>query len=372
MKNISFLILICLLIKCSNIKQFMSQEDVLQNSKTQLLFENNFSFIQVTINETPQNLIFDTGSTFSAINDNVLFNNIRNEKSNITGSAKAADGNSFSYKKSALNLKNELFDWKNKIFAIYPISIENCNKNSRLNGIAGLDVFGYDNNKILLLAYSSNVLQLLDKSELNSIITEYTEIKSMVNYNSIYVFFKIKNVEYKFHFDTGYTGNITIPFDKTLNFTEFKSVSREGIIAKTYNGYLNGEETHYENVPIYLNNSKVFSKITVSNGIKAQNVGLKFIKAFDWIIDFKQKKVFYKKNLNSIENLFNTNVSKYIVSIKNKILTISLKQKNANEFKIGNQIYSINHQKITDGNICEMQDLLNNTADWKALNIVVK
>lgn len=56
--------------------------------------------------------------------------------------------------------------------------------------------------------------------------------------------------------------------------------------------------------------------------------------------------------------------------INNKIL-ITFCIENESKYKMGDQITSLNNQKITPENICEMQEFLNKTQDWSTLNLEV-
>jgi PDZ domain-containing secreted protein len=112
------------------------------------------------------------------------------------------------------------------------------------------------------------------------------------------------------------------------------------------------------------------AKLNVSTSIKAQNIGIDFIKAFDWLIDYNNNKIYVKRNQNSIESVFTRKVM-YYAKVKAEKLEIVVKEKSQTKFNLGDEIVSVNRQKVTAENQCELQDLLNRTEDWNSLQLEV-
>ena len=48
-----------------------------------------------------------------------------------------------------------------------------------------------------------------------------------------------------------------------------------------------------------------------------------------------------------------------------------VKEKSQSKHQLGDQIISVNGQKVTTENQCELQDLLNKTDDWNSLQLEV-
>ena len=124
-------------------------------------------------------------------------------------------------------------------------------------------------------------------------------------------------------------------------------------------------------MPIKIGNQAINSNLNFSSSIKSQNIGIGFIKGFDWIIDYKNKKLFYKKNNNLIETGIKYKNYLYSNVVNDKLLVIIKNSISKSGFNLGDQITSINSKKVTLENICEMQDLLNKTNDWSTLNLEV-
>ena len=123
-------------------------------------------------------------------------------------------------------------------------------------------------------------------------------------------------------------------------------------------------------MPVTFGSFNLEAKLNVSTSIKAQNIGIDFIKAFDWLIDYNNNKIYVKRNQNSIESVFKRRVM-YYAKVKAEKLEIVVKEKSQTKFNLGDEIVSVNGQKVTAENQCELQDLLNRTEDWNSLQLGV-
>ncbi len=104
---------------------------------------------------------------------------------------------------------------------------------------------------------------------------------------------------------------------------------------------------------------------------KYNNIGLDFIKYFNWIVDYKNKKVFFKRNnipmiVQNIIPDYN-----YLCMIVDNQLKIITKLKSETKYNVDDQIIAVKGKKVTPENICEMQNLLNSNTDWNTLEIDV-
>jgi len=207
---------------------------------------------------------------------------------------------------------------------------------------------------------------------LNELISNgYNEIKSEFKDRWLSIFVTINGVEYKFKIDTGYSGSFTVPFKKDLNFLNEEHQSIEGNLYHTLSGTTKNKTDYFFNEKaLVFNNSNYKSALTVSQSIKAQNVGMGFIKGFNWIIDFKNKKLYVKKNGLELDTKSGY-TSKYMVVAENHKLKIMAKNALETKYNVGDEITAINNTKVTPENICEMQDILRKTEDWNTLNIEV-
>ena len=108
----------------------------------------------------------------------------------------------------------------------------------------------------------------------------------------------------------------------------------------------------------------------MSGSIKVQNIGIEFMKGFDWIINFNKNNVYVKRNTNKIENVFNRRVA-YFARVEKGKLCIILKEKSQTKYNLSDEVVSVNQIKVTSENICELQNLLNKTEDWNTLQLEV-
>jgi hypothetical protein len=77
-----------------------------------------------------------------------------------------------------------------------------------------------------------------------------------------------------------------------------------------------------------------------------------------------------KRNQNTTDSTFKRKVTYYAGVIDGK-LEVIVKEKSQTKFNLGDEIVSVNRQKVTAENQCEIQDLLNKTEDWSNLQIEV-
>jgi len=139
------------------------------------------------------------------------------------------------------------------------------------------------------------------------------------------IFVTINDVEYKFKMDTGYNGSFSIPYKKDLNFLDETHQSFEGNLYRTLSGTTkNTTDYFFNDKTIAFQSTQYKTTITVSQSIKAQNVGMGFIKGFNWIIDAKNKKLYVKKNQHEIDTKSSYS-KKYIIVAENHNIKIMAK-----------------------------------------------
>lgn len=327
--------------------------------------------MDVKVDNQNQVFLLDTGATLSVISDSTAVENYHKKEKGNFGSIKGADRKKADLVTITSRLDSELFFCENKIFASLNMPTSQCDQKKAYKGIIGLDAF-FMNDNPLLIDFSNTKLCNITSDEKKSLLaTGYSRIKSECDSRKVFVFFTIDGKEYRFKLDTGFSGNVIIPYDDKLDFKKYRSITYEGTLLKTATSFTNGEEIYYENVLISSDALEVSTKIQVSKSIKAQNVGLNFMKGFDWIIDFKSNEVYLKRNHLKIDSLFNATVMEYFSFEKDGKLRVSSKLKNAAQYNVGDEIISVNNQKVTSENICEMQSLLNKTFDWQTLQVEI-
>jgi hypothetical protein len=197
----------------------------------------------------------------------------------------------------------------------------------------------------------------------------YEQVKAKITDRAITLYILIDGIEYPFKFDTGFSGSFTMPYKEELVFLNSEHITMEGVQAKTVSGFVRSEDDYYEK-QISFGGHDFATTITVSRSIKAQNVGMGFIKAFNWVIDGQNKKIYIRKNSRA-QDLKARFSHAYYAQIDGAQLLVRLRQKGSTEFSVGDQIISVNAQAVTPQNRCALLKKLNESNDWKALKVEV-
>lgn len=241
----------------------------------------------------------------------------------------------------------------------------NCNKNYNYDGLLGIDAF-YENDHLLLLDNEKGELKIVVEKNI-----DYIPIDCEFGKKSIYIRGKIGNKKYLFLFDTG--ADMSILINKANN--EFPVLEEVEMLVSTINNNRNFKSTKtifYELDYINVGGVKVENPLISCVPTMNKNlVGYNFIKNYNWIIDFKNKKL-YAKKISSSElkpdkiNFENFNYK--VVGVEDKLIIVS-KKVTEKKHSLGDEIISVNNEKITPENICDMQKKLNETNDWETLKI---
>lgn len=358
-------------ISCKQMKAIKNQE--IRNKIGAYAFnkESNLIYFETLLENNNVNFMFDTGATSSVITDSTTISNFSTRTFNGIGSLKGADRKKTKRKILVSSIESPLFYSQNKVFSyLNMISTNKCAKKNEFQGILGVDIMFNDDLLLLMDFTNSKISYITDSDKKKIALNEgYQKIKSECKMNQIFIFLNINNIEYRFKLDTGFLGNIVIPYNENLKFEKDRNIAFEGEFFQTASGRTNGEEIFYENQQINLGDINVNSTLLISKSIKAQNVGINFIKGFDWIIDFYNNEVYIKKNNIEIESDLNNKMFQYRASERNNKIVVTIKQKKLNEYQLNDEIISVNDKTITSENICETVILLNNTANWDELKI---
>ncbi len=370
MKKLIYLASTFLFFGCTVIKQLNSEEVKVLKDCSNLVFDKQKALIDIEIDHVNTKFILDTGAGISALIDSTVID-FKNKKIGILGSVKGADRKKIKNKFLSVSLKNNLFESDNKVLTFIKMPISDCGLKKNYSGILGMDVF-FDKKLSIQIDFSNNKLCNISDVQIQDLLNDknYHLIKSVCKRSQIIIFVTIEGKEYPFKLDTGYSGNIIIPYSPELKFKNTNSIELNGFLYQTASSNTYGKEILYEKMPVSFGDFEFETKISTSTSIKAQNIGIEFIKGFDWIIDYNNNKVYIKRNQNKIYNQFSRKISYYSKSIKNNLL-ITTKEKSQTKFNLNDRIVSVNNQKVTPENICEMQDLLNKTEDWDTLKLEV-
>lgn len=356
-----------LLYSCNSYKNFINQEKKYVYNEIDSIY--NGRHINLSINNTSLKLLFDTGASKSVLYDinQIGGESILNNKNSSKIIAKGAINKIEVIKYTSDSISSKIF--KSKLQQLLIVNNQNqvtCNQKLNYDGILGIDSFEYSD-KPLFLNYQNNTFSFVESFNSN----DFTEINSKFSRSKIYLEMKVNNESNYFLLDTGADAFILLEKD----FKDRLPNSSTETLIGTFNANMDIKKSTINYYKI--ENTKIgnyeFSNVLGSKipNVNKNILGINFIKNFNWVIDFVNKKIYIKQN-NPFDDLKLLNEKQIKVIAINQKLIIGLKNKNITNYNIGDQIVSVNDQLITAENICDIQDYLNKTEDWSTIKIKIK
>lgn len=314
---------------------------------------NEKMFVWTTINNQKVKLQFDTGATQYFLTDASLFKSHSLTKTFNVGLSDDSKINSYL---GSINMQNELLSGT-PLSASYIDRIINHCDNTK--GYFSLVNFVDEESEIELNFEKHQI----SSGHLISNKNEYAEVEMKVDFSGlINIKLQIDEKEDWFVFDTGALSTIIYPFDNAnYNKINFNAITADKKKIK--------EILTFEAVPTIIGKEKLLVDINRSENITRKLVGVMFIRKFNWILDFKNNKIYFKK-IDKEKTIKSFQQPYAVRNLENK-LVISAKNNIMKEYEIGDEITSVNDIKITTQNICEMQKLLNTSNNWGNLNILI-
>lgn len=285
-----FIITLFVLQSCGLLNMMVDEEFETVSDSLDFDLKNNVLTFPVKLNDIETSLLFDTGSTLPFLYDDKVLNNYIPEKISKFGKVNYF-GNKLDFYRTPLSLQTELFKSDNTVFVVIPdfYALNECSKREVTGGFYSK----YFLDKILNLNFEQRKLFILDSPKK----TTYTEIESkFFGLTQIQINLNINGKNEWFHFDTGNTLYPIILHSKS----EIIEGKVEDYIVKSNRLSLIEKEnqtSYYENFKIKFGDEEVISYVIFNTGIKDNkynNVGLEFIKRYNWIVDYKNKKVYYE------------------------------------------------------------------------------
>ncbi|GEP49826.1 hypothetical protein FNO01nite_04980 [Flavobacterium noncentrifugens] len=327
-------------------------------------------YFEVELQGKKKLFLFDTGATGTVLTDSTAIENFTNKKFATFGTHVSANGVKKKNRFLTAGFKSPLFESAQKLLLYSPMPTSMCSKSSEMAGILGIDAF-FQDDMPLFLNFSKNEICNIETTLLQNQVSQgFKAIKSECKNNQIFVFIDIEGKMLKFKLDTGFSGSVIIPFSDKLQFTNPNYMVLQGSTYNTLSSMTAGTETFYEKMPVDFAGEKFEAKINVSSTIKSQNLGIQFMKGYDWIIDFKNNKVYIRRNANIIDRTFSRRISYYAKAVSSELVIVT-KEKSQDKYNLGDKIISVNGQKVNHENVCEIQEYLNKTEDWNALQLEV-
>lgn len=336
--------------------------EIKNNIKDTFLLHEDRIYVNGYINNTSKSFILDTGAPSCVYN----YKGKINKKVSV-GELETANGEKIDNNLIAIDSYNTKSIFiQNPVFRNIINEVDKCKMTS--DGILGVEFLCYGK---LFLNFDNKTIEYLDNKSFDILVKNYKEIKDVeyddVNYHFIFPII-INNKSIKLRFDTGYNGSVFLTEnDYNLNTTRANEKVKIGLVTKIIAKF-NNDTLKFYNSNIKILNDE-FKNIQISTTLKLKRnlAGTSFLKRYNWILDYENHKLYYKGN--EISNLESKNDKMYKSNIISNKIIITAKDIKETKYKLGSQIISINNQKITENNICEMHKLLNNTADWNYLKL---
>ncbi len=358
-------------ISCSSYRDFMSIEDRYVAGEPDPLVEGKY--LSVFINESPVMLLFDTGAQRSVISDLKAIGGeeiLNSEKYKSMSTVVLPNGNKVKLgllKLDSLSI-NSVQSKNRKLMVVTQQQQFQCRdtdhiQNQGYYGIENLSEAALP----VVLDYSNNTMSLIATPDMNG----FKEVDAFFKRNHIGVRLTIKGTPINLLFDTGNTGGIILVKDK-LPFKDL-NIDYEADVLNLLGdqslAFLKMARTDLDDVT---SGELSFKRLGVmlTNDITHHNMGLEFINQFDWIIDFKNKRLYARPHqVQSLTPSYDRVPIPYLVVPSNNQLMISYRKTNTGSFQIGDVIVQIDDSPITSENICYWFETLNRTSDWSKYNI---
>ena len=203
----------------------------------------------------------------------------------------------------------------------------------------------------------------------------FVPVKCAMKRRALWVYPQINGVEYECIFDTGNgnAGFLLVDEQRIENPKE-----NDCVYDGSYGISIGGQASKQRFVrtpqeTFSLGGNEKEAEITYVKNLPFNNMGLKAISQFDWIISAKNNGpiVYVRPHVTDEVPPFDAFRYKFLAS--DGKLTIITRLLDGNEkYKVGDQIISVNGEKITEENICYYYDLLTENKDWSGFEIEVK
>ncbi len=253
------------------------------------------------------------------------------------------------------SIESDLFKIKNAIFRVVDNPIDDC---IDFNGLLGSETFV---DQKIHLNFQNNYISKVDEKFINENLKEYASV-NVTDFDGYYynIEISVDNKKIDAILDTGN------PFDIILSFEDFKKHTSNDSFKKSLY-YTKSKDSFYVSSSKLnlLSYSDTYFTRTKTN-LKRNILGIGFMKNYNWILDYKNGKVYVQKfkynELNPKPDMS--------VNIKDNFLYVS-SGKNLSPFivHLGDKIVSVKSEIIRPDNICYYRDLLNTTENWDLLNI---
>lgn len=248
-----------------------------------------------------------------------------------------------------------------------------CQKESSLSlrniiGFQGLNLIRYK------IDFTNNLMYELPDSLIID-TTEFIPIKCEYKMNVLWVYPRINGVEYECIFDTGNgAAAFLLQDEERIDSPREEDYVFEGSYGQAVGGYTDKQTFVWANQErLSLAGADKETEVLYVKSVSSNNMGLRAISKYDWIISTRggNLKMYARPHSTDVVKPFDAPA--YRVSTADGTLKILNRLIDGNEkYKVGDQIISVNGEKITEENICHYYDLLTENKDWSGFEIRVK
>ena len=235
---------------------------------------------------------------------------------------------------------------------------------SRYNiiGFKGLGIGCY------VLDFTKNQIYAMSRSQIDS--TQYLSVKCKFENDVLFVYPVINGVEYECIFDTGNGQGLLIQDAQRVENRTETDVLYEGSFGKAVGGAT--ESQHFIIAPNtkveFAEQEEAVPVMYMEKGLAFNNMGLQYIKRFDWIIDEYKECVYAKLRA---EEAMEMSLVRYGISTSDGTLRVLTRLIDGNETgNIGDRIVKVDGVEITPENLCYYYDQLTENKDWSGFDIV--
>ena len=248
-----------------------------------------------------------------------------------------------------------------------------CQKESSLSahniiGFQGLNLIRYK------IDFTNNQMYEIPDS-LSIDTTEFIPVKCKYEMNVLWVYPRINGVEYECIFDTGKGAAAFLLQDEQRVGNPFENdYVFEGSYGQASGGHTDKQTfVLADQERLSLASVDKETEVMYVKSLAHNNMGLKAISKYDWIISNRDSNLRMYARPHTTDAVKPFEASAYRVSTADGTMKILNRLVNGNEkFKVGDQIVSVNGEKITEENICHYYDLLTESKDWSGFEIGVK
>ncbi|MDR0790690.1 MAG: hypothetical protein LBO06_07850 [Bacteroidales bacterium] len=348
------------------------QKEEWDNNKHSFIFKNGI-WLSAMVNGKVDTILFDSGVTsYFIMFDTSDPKEAEALKSFVIG---AVNAQTIYRKPVATDVETDFFKWTDHVATKIFTDVMPCEK--KMPTLLGTQALA-KNNHILLLDFDKSEIQL--KESISKFdIARFFEVKSLFNRftGMIYIYLTVNGKELKFIFDTGNTQQTGLMIDKMKQKRkEATDVVLEGVMSRDVHGAVESKMTIKKSMNVgFANKDTTYCIPNIAyTDVSFNNAGIDFISLFNWVIDFKNKKLYaqYRSNYTAKEP-FDYATLQYRTAIIGDKLVIAARNKTTNPpYKLNATIKSVNGEQITADNACYYTNLLNQNVDWSPFDVEVE